>query len=644
MAILTLHNISLAFGDRPLLKDLDFTLDKGDRVALIGRNGEGKSSLLKVILGDVIPDDGEIVIDRGYRIASLSQEIPRDLTQTVYDVVAEGIPDVGQKLVQYHQLLSLPEDQMNLDQLGRLQQEIDALDGWSLDQKVMTIITQLALPKDEIIANLSGGWIRRVLLGKALVSEPDLLLLDEPTNHLDIDAILWLEEMLLKNYSGALLFITHDRQFLGKIANKIIELDRGVLSEFPGDYQNYQRRKEEMSHAENQERALFDKRLAEEEVWIRQGIKARRTRNEGRVRALKAMREQFSERISKQGTAKLNFEEGQESGKRVISADNISYSIGDKEIIHNFSATLMRGDRIGLIGPNGAGKSTLLKLLFQQLEPQTGKVEVGTKLEIAYFDQLRSALDLEKSVIDNVAEGSDFIEINGKKQHIIGWLQDFMFTPEKARSPVKALSGGERNRLLLAKLFAKPANVIVLDEPTNDLDIETLEVLEELLLSFEGTLLIVSHDRAFIDKTVTSTLVFEGKGNISQYVGGYTDWLESQESQKYFVNTSTEQQGKTDKKDKKIPMADKKEPENEVRVQKIKLSYKETRELEALPQLLETLEEEINVLSQQTQNSDFYTKDHLEQTKVLDALADKNDELEKAFMRWEELEQKRSQM
>lgn len=641
MAILTLQNISLAFGDRPLLKELDFTLEKGDRVALIGRNGEGKSSLLKVILGDVIPDDGEIVIDRGYRIASLSQEIPRDLTQTVYDVVAEGIPKVGQKLVEYHQLLLQPADQMDLDKLGRLQQEIDALDGWSLDQKVMTIITQLSLPKDEIIANLSGGWIRRVLLGKALVSDPDLLLLDEPTNHLDIDAILWLEEMLLKNYSGALLFITHDRQFLGKIANKIIELDRGVLSEFPGDYQNYQRRKEEMSHAESQERALFDKRLAEEEVWIRQGIKARRTRNEGRVRALKAMREQFSERISRQGTAKLNFEEGKESGKRVISAENISYSIGDKDIICNFSTTLMRGDRIGLIGANGAGKSTLLKLLFQQLEPQSGKVDVGTKLEIAYFDQLRSALDLEKSVIDNVAEGSDFVEINGKKQHIIGWLQDFMFTPEKARSPVKALSGGERNRLLLAKLFAKPANVIVLDEPTNDLDIETLEVLEELLLGFEGTLLIVSHDRAFIDKTATSTLVFEGNGEISQYVGGYTDWLDSKESQKYFNNTGSGQQSKVEKK---APVVEKQASESDTKAPKVKLSYKETRELETLPKLLETLEQEIDALSQQTQSGDFYQKDHLEQSKVLDTLTQKNEALEEAFMRWEELEQKRSQM
>ncbi|GAA5098929.1 ATP-binding cassette domain-containing protein [Wohlfahrtiimonas larvae] len=641
MAILTLHNISLAFGDRPLLKDLDFTLDKGDRVALIGRNGEGKSSLLKVILGDVVPDDGEIIIDRGYRISSLSQDIPRDLTQTVYDVVAEGLPEVGEKLVQYHQLLLQPEAQMDLAKLSRLQQEIEAVDGWSLDQKVMTIITQLALPKDEVIANLSGGWIRRVLLGKALVSEPDLLLLDEPTNHLDIDAILWLEEMLLKNYSGALLFITHDRQFLEKIANKIIELDRGILSEFPGDYQNYQRRKEEMAHAESQERALFDKRLAEEEVWIRQGIKARRTRNEGRVRALKAMREQYKERISKQGIAKLNFEEGKESGKRVISAENLSYSIDGKNIIHDFSITLMRGDRIGLIGANGAGKSTLLKLLFQQLEPQSGKVEIGTKLEIAYFDQLRSVLDLEKSVIDNVSEGSDFIEINGKKQHIIGWLQDFMFTPEKARSPVKALSGGERNRLLLAKLFAKPANVIVLDEPTNDLDIETLEVLEELLLGFEGTLLIVSHDRAFIDKTVTSTLVFEGNGHISQYVGGYTDWLDSIESRKYFANTEVQQQKNIEKK---APAVEKKIAESETKTQKIKLSYKETRELESLPKLLETLEQEIDALSQQTQNVDFYQQNHQEQTKVLDELAQKNEALEEAFMRWEELEQKRSQM
>ncbi len=641
MAILTLQNISLAFGDRPLLKDVDFTLDRGDRVALIGRNGEGKSSLLKVILGDIVPDDGDILIDKGYRVASLSQEIPRDLTQTVYDVVAEGIPGAGKKLVEYHQLLLQPADQIDLDRLSQLQQDIEAVDGWSLDQKVMTIITQLSLPKDEIIANLSGGWIRRVLLGKALVSNPDLLLLDEPTNHLDIDAILWLEEMLLKNYTGALLFITHDRQFLGKIANKIIELDRGNLSEFPGSYETYLRRKEEMLHAEEQERALFDKRLAEEEVWIRKGIQARRTRNEGRVRALQAMRQQYKERVSKQGTAKLNFEEGKESGKRVINAENISYSIGDKNIIKDFSLTLSRGDRVGLIGANGAGKSTLLKLLFQQLEPQTGKVEVGTKLEIAYFDQLRSALDLEKSVIDNVAEGSDFIEINGKKKHIIGWLQDFMFTPEKARSPVKALSGGERNRLLLAKLFAKPANVIVLDEPTNDLDIETLEVLEELLLDFEGTLLIVSHDRIFIDKTVTSTLVFEGEGKISQYVGGYTDWLESPDSRKYFENLSNTT---PTKEEKKALIVEEKAPEIEVKAQKIKLSFKETRDLELLPQLLEKLDKEIEELSKLTQSNDFYQQDHVAQAVILDKLAKKNEELEEAFEKWEALEQKRSQM
>lgn len=641
MAILTLQNISLAFGDRPLLKDVDFTLNRGDRVSLIGRNGEGKSSLLKVILGDITPDDGDVLIDKGYRVASLSQEIPRDLTQTVYDVVAEGVPGAGKKLIEYHQLLLQPADQMDLDRLSELQQDIEAVDGWSLDQKVMTIITQLSLPKDEIIANLSGGWIRRVLLGKALVSNPDLLLLDEPTNHLDIDAILWLEDMLLKNYTGALLFITHDRQFLGKIANKIVELDRGNLSEFPGSYQTYLRRKEDMLHAEEQEKALFDKRLAEEEIWIRQGVKARRTRNEGRVRALQEMRQQFKERISKQGTAKLNFEEGKESGKKVISAENISYSIGGKDIIKDFSATLVRGDRIGLIGANGAGKSTLLKLLFQQLKPQSGTIEVGTKLEIAYFDQLRALLDLEKSVIDNVAEGSDFIEINGKKKHIIGWLQDFMFTPEKSRSPVKSLSGGERNRLLLAKLFAKPANVIVLDEPTNDLDIETLEVLEELLLDFEGTLLIVSHDRIFIDKTVTSTLVFEGNGQISQYVGGYTDWLESSESRKYFNNLTD---SSNNKNSKSISYSEKEVIDFEVKAQKIKLTYKETRELETLPKILEDLEAEIDALSQKTQSNDFYQKSHAEQTEILDALTQKNTDLEKIFEKWEALEQKRSQV
>jgi len=525
--LISLDKVFLAFGLEPLLDDVKLQVATGERVCLIGRNGAGKSSLLKIIEGSLKPDTGMIYRDPHLRIARLSQELPKTSTTTVYEFVAEGLADIGQLLSDYHELiasLAKTHSPKALSKLERLQAAMDAKNAWSFEQRMESILTRLALDPDRPVSELSGGWQRRAALAKALVVAPQLLLLDEPTNHLDIEAIQWLEDELLSLNIG-LIFITHDRALLQRLATRIIELDRGQLTSWPGDYQNFLRRKEERLQAETKLNAEFDKKLAQEEQWIRQGIKARRTRNEGRVTALKALRNERAARREVQGKVTLNLNEANKSGQLVIEANNLTHHFNQQTIIQDFSVRIMRGDRLGLIGPNGSGKSTLLNILLGKLKPEQGKVTLGTQLEVVYFDQERRALDLEKTIIDNVVQGSDFVEINGQRKHIMSYLSDFLFTPQRARTPVKALSGGECNRLLLARLFSQPANLLVMDEPTNDLDLETLELLEELLSTYPGTLLLVSHDRAFLDNVVTSTLVFEGQGRIQEFVGGYQDWL-----------------------------------------------------------------------------------------------------------------------
>ncbi len=623
MALLNLRNICVSYGGPLLLDHVNFQINAGERLCLIGRNGEGKSTLMKLIAGEIVADDGLIECSSSIKIAKLAQEVPQNIEQSVYEVVAAGLGHVGQLLSDYHEVLSqLEAGEDVLNQLEKVQHELESHDGWLLQQRVDSVITRLDLNADLSFSGLSGGLKRRVLLAQALVTEPDLLLLDEPTNHLDIASIDWLEAFLL-GYKGALLFVTHDRMLLQKLATRMIELDRGQLTSWPGDYQAYLRHKEEFLEAEASQRAEFDKKLAKEEVWVRQGIKARRTRNEGRVRALEALRKQAGARRMRSGTAKIQMQEATRSGKLVVEVENVSFEYPEKVCLRNFSTTIIRGDKIGIIGPNGSGKTTLLQILLGKLEPGSGKVELGTRLQIAYFDQLRSQLDEEKSVQDNVAENGDELMIDGKPRHVMGYLQDFLFSPERVRTPVKALSGGERNRLLLAKLFTKPANVLVMDEPTNDLDVETLELLESRLVAYEGTLLLVSHDRAFLNNVVTSTLVLEGEGQVSEYVGGYDDWLKQR----------PQIENKAPVKEKK-PQAEPK-PENN---KPVKLSYKEQRELEALPQLIESLEEEQEALNQAMADPDFYKKEADVIAESSSRLSEVGSELVKAYARWEKLD------
>ena len=593
----------------------------------------------EVIVGFVAQaelDDGGLWKKPNLRVAYLTQEVPELDEMTIYDVVLGGLDEVGKILADYHHVLQQFEtDQSDalMDKLSRLQHELEVHDGWSLEQKVTTVLTKLDLPADVTMGSLSGGYKRRVMLARALVTDPELLLLDEPTNHLDVEAIQWMEEFLL-GYNGALLFITHDRTFLRHLATRIVELDRGKLTSWPGDYDNYIVKKEEREIIEEQQNALFDKKLAQEEVWIRQGIKARRTRNEGRVRSLEQLRRERSERLNKTGNVRLQVDSGESSGKIVIEAKEISKSFGDKVIIRPFSTTIMRGDRIGILGPNGVGKSTLLKMLLGELEPDTGTVDVGTRLKVAYFDQQRAQLDPEKTVADNLNHGSDQITINGKSRHVMSYLQDFLFPPARVRSPVKSLSGGERNRLLLARLFIQPANLLVMDEPTNDLDVETLELLEELLCNYDGTLILVSHDRTFLDNVVTSTFAFEGDGVIHEYVGGYEDWLRQSKSrnkqatQKNQPGTKPETKPATGNTTKKKVAQEK---------PKAKLSYKDQRELDALPGLIEKLETEQLEIQAVMAEADFYKQDASETTKVMARLAELEKELEAAYQRWNEL-------
>ncbi len=631
MPLLRLSNVSIAFGTHALLKNADFQLDAGERVGLLGRNGEGKSTLMKIIAGDIHADDGDVWRQPELRLAWLAQspDLPDDAT--IYDAVASGLGDLGEIIARYHDLSSTMdyEDEKALKELGDLQHELEAKNGWAFQQRVETTLSKLNLPAELKIKGLSGGWKRRVDLARALVMDPEVLLLDEPTNHLDFESIAWLEEQVLA-FQGAVLFVTHDRAFLQKLATRIIDLDRGNLVSWQGTYNDYLTRKAAALEDEANQNAEFDKKLADEEVWIRQGIKARRTRNEGRVRALERLRAERAERRNVQGTSKLSLETAEKSGKKVIEVNNISFQYGDKTIIKNFSTLIQRGDKIGLIGANGAGKSTLLKLLLKELTPTSGTVEQGTKLEIAYFDQLRDQLDPEMSVSDTIAHGNDFVEIGGNKRHVISYLGDFLFAPARARSPVKSLSGGEKNRLLLARLFTKPANLIVMDEPTNDLDLETLELLEAKLVEFDGTLLLVSHDRAFLDNVVTNVFVLDGSGKVDEFVGGYSDWLVYDNQRKSQHASKKVEQPKI-VKEKITPLS--------TAPKKKKLSFKEQQELEKLPVLIEELEAKQVEFTAKINEPSFYKQ---EQSVINDALSELQTiekELAQSYARWDELEE-----
>jgi len=637
MAVVILEDLSLHYGEQVLLNKVNFTINERDRICLVGRNGAGKSSLFRLLLGQNQPDGGVIRVDDGFTLAELPQALPAADERNVMDVVLSGKAELAQMLHDYNELAMNAHDDKALKQLERLQTKIEAEDGWSLQQRADTIAEKLKLPTEKTMAELSGGWRRRVMLGRALLCEPDVLLLDEPTNHLDIPAIEWLEEQLA-DFNGAVLFITHDRAFMEKVAKQVIDLDRGSLYKYDGsDYEGLVAWREKRLEDEEKENALFDKRLAEEEKWIRQGIKARRTRNEGRVRALKAMRNERGARVNVQGKSQFDLETADRSGKTVIEAKNVAYSFPDKPIVNDFSTLIQRGDRIGLLGVNGTGKSTLLRLLLEQLEPQSGSIKQGTKLEIAYFDQLRAEIDMEKNIIDNLAEGREFIEIGGKEKHVLSYLSDFLFTPARSRTPLKALSGGEVSRVMLAKLFSKPANLLVLDEPTNDLDVETLELLEARLMDFTGTLMVVSHDRAFLDNVVTSLIVFEGQGEITEHIGGYSDWFARgyrlKEDPAGLKATEAHKQESLHQdemiKAEDIPVA-KKAPK--------KLSYKLQLELETLPVEIEEMEASVGILKAEVSASDFYSKDTQYVTDKLAELEKMEQALEVKEERWLELE------
>lgn len=629
MALLSLKQITVSFGGPNLLDKVDFQLDRGERVCLVGRNGAGKSTLMKLIAGEIKEDGGEI-IGRDLKIARLEQEVPAGTEGSVFDVVAKGLGDIAPLLIDYHNVIHQLETDSSeavLAKLEKAQHKLEAADGWSIEQRVEAVISRLSLDPDAEFSALSGGMKRRVLLAQALVEEPDILLLDEPTNHLDIASITWLEEFL-KSYGGTLLFITHDRTFLQVLATRIVQLDRGNLTSYPGDYANFLIRREEKLAEEETQNALFDKKLAQEEVWIRQGIKARRTRNEGRVRALEQLRRERSQRREKQGNVKMQLQDAERSGKLVLEAENISQSYDGRQLFKDFTTVIQRGDRIGVIGKNGCGKSTLLSILLGRSQPESGTVKQGTNLEVAYFDQLRSQLDEEVSVVDNVGQGADHVEINGNQKHIIGYLQDFLFTPERARTPVKALSGGERNRLLLAKLFTQPANLLVLDEPTNDLDAETLDLLEDLLMNYQGTLLLVSHDRTFLNNVSTSTIVFDDDGQVREYVGGYDDWLR----QRALDKQADFQKKSTASKTTKANTSSAKKKSN--------LTYQEQLDLDALPKKIEQLEQKQDELHTVIGDPDFYQQDADKVTATQDELAALTKELEGAYERWEMLEEK----
>ncbi|HCT9896734.1 TPA: ABC transporter ATP-binding protein [Citrobacter koseri] len=629
MSLISMHGAWLSFSDAPLLDNAELHIEDNERVCLVGRNGAGKSTLMKILNREQGLDDGRIIYEQDLIVARLQQDPPRNVEGSVYDFVAEGIEEQAEYLKRYHDISRLvmtdPSDK-NLNEMARVQEQLDHHNLWQLENRINEVLAQLGLDPNAALSSLSGGWLRKAALGRALVSNPRVLLLDEPTNHLDIETIDWLETFL-KSFNGTIIFISHDRSFIRNMATRIVDLDRGKLVSYPGDYDQYLLEKEEALRVEELQNAEFDRKLAQEEVWIRQGIKARRTRNEGRVRALKAMRRERSERREVMGTAKMQVEEAARSGKIVFEMENVSYQVDGKQLVNDFSAQVQRADKIALIGPNGCGKTTLLKLMLGQLQADSGRIHVGTKLEVAYFDQHRAELDPDKTVMDNLAEGKQEVLVNGKPRHVLGYLQDFLFHPKRAMTPVRTLSGGERNRLLLARLFLKPSNLLILDEPTNDLDVETLELLEELIDGYQGTVLLVSHDRQFVDNTVTECWIFEGGGKIGRYVGGYHDARGQQEQHLAF----------------KQPVVKKTEevvaPKAEiVKRGSNKLSYKLQRELEQLPQLLEELEAKLEALQAQVADAAFFSQPHDHTQKVLADLSHAEQELEQAFERWEYLE------
>lgn len=629
MALLSLKQVTVSYGGPNLLDKVDFQLDQGERVCLVGRNGAGKSTLMKLIAGEIKQDSGEIR-GQNLKIARLEQEVPAGTSGSVFDVVAHGLGNIAPILIAYHDVihrLATDSSDKILAELEKVQHNLEAVDGWTVEQRVESVISRLSLDGDVDFSGLSGGMKRRVLLAQALVKQPDILLLDEPTNHLDISSITWLEEFL-KSYGGTLLFITHDRTFLQALATRIVQLDRGNLVSFPGDYANFLERREALLSDEAQQNALFDKKLAQEEVWIRQGVKARRTRNEGRVRALEQLRRERGQRREVLGNVKMKLQDSDRSGKLVFEAENLGQSFDGRVLFKDFSTVIQRGDRIGIIGANGCGKSTMLAILLGRAQPETGTVIRGTKIDVAYFDQLRSQLDEEKSVTENVSQGSDFVEIAGVPKHIIGYLQDFLFTPERARTPVKALSGGERNRLLLAKLFTQPANLLVMDEPTNDLDAETLDLLEDLLMNYKGTLLLVSHDRSFLNNVATSTIVFDDDGVVREYVGGYDDWQQQRQQDKDYEAQKNKTVAKLAKPvEKKVN-------------KKSNLTYQEQLDLAAFPKKIEALDKKQTELHDAIGQPAFYKQSEDKIAATQAELAKVTAELNAMYEKWEVMEAK----
>ena len=629
MSLISMSGAWLSFSDSPLLDNTELHIEPNERVCLVGRNGAGKSTLMKILNREVPLDDGRIVYEQDLIVARLQQDPPRNVAGTVFDFVSEGVFEQAEHLKAYHAISHLVEtdpSEKNMNKLAQVMEILDHQGLWQLDSRINEVLLKLGLDADTELKSLSGGWLRKAALGRALVSAPQILLLDEPTNHLDIESIAWLEDFL-KEFQGSIIFISHDRSFIRNMATRIVDLDRGKLVSYPGNYEAYLLAKEEALRVEDLQNAEFDKKLAQEEVWIRQGIKARRTRNEGRVRALKALRKERSDRREVMGTAKMQVVEASTSGKIVFEMEDVSYAIAGKQLVSHFSAQVMRGDKIALVGPNGCGKTTLLKLMLSQIQADSGRVHCGTKLEVAYFDQHRAELDPERTVMDNLAEGKQEVMVNGRSRHVLGYLQDFLFHPKRAMTPVKALSGGERNRLLLAKLFLRPSNLLILDEPTNDLDVETLELLEEMIDSYQGTVMLVSHDREFVDNSATECWIYEGNGVINSYVGGYFDAQQQRRNQK-----PIRQVAPTESKPSAQPKA---EPAKRTAN---KLSYNQQRELEQLPLQISTLEEKIEALQQQMSDANFFTLPHEETQQVLAAFAAAEQELEQAFERWEALE------